>query len=74
MAYSARLLLNPVLAQAAAGVVRGQEARACVIELDCLARMPESPPAPSLRDGLPKLCAASEGLFGDVIVNADEMV
>jgi hypothetical protein len=69
------LALHTVLAQAAAGVVRRQEARACVIELDCLARMPEPPPAPPVwRSALPELGALSEGLLGDGIVDASEMV
>jgi hypothetical protein len=64
-----------MLAQADAVVVQRQEARACVIELSHLARMPESPPAPrDWHGGLPKLCAPSEGLLGDVIVNASEIV
>jgi len=37
--------------------------------------MPESPPAPrDWRGGLPKLCAPSEGLLSDAIVNASEVV
>jgi hypothetical protein len=62
--------LNPMLAQAAAVVVHRQEARACVIELRRLERMAESRTAPRDWRGGPKLCAPSEGLLGDAIVNA----
>jgi len=70
------LALHTVLAQAAAAGLSRQEARACVVELGQLARMPESAPAPRAwrGGGLPKLCAPSEGLLGDVIVNASEIV
>jgi len=62
-----------MLAQTMAVVGRRKDARACVIELGRLARMPESPPAPRDWRGGSKLCAPSEGLLGDVIVNAREI-